>query len=215
MKFMRVKTVPKKFYFYVFAVLLITFLMYINDMAPVSTTEIATVKTIPIADEKPKVAPVKPREQMFSKTPESKEYETEKLPQPEDFFIVDGKELVLKLDPMNQLNDISRIDTFAKQLRAETRSEDSLAAERQLTEFLQSKIQTFRRSGLSRIDCGEYFCLFVAPVNRKNELFDEYMSSRERNNFGSGGYYNFESNGEKYNSIVISLKKDAFLAIPD
>ncbi len=208
---------PKKLHFYVFVALLIPFLMYINYMEPVNkpTMEMKTVKTIPIAEEKPNVAPVKQLEKAISKTPESKEYETKKPPKPEDFFIVDGKELVLKLDNMNRLNDVSRIDSFAKQLRAETRSVDSLAEERRLTEFLQSKIQTFRRSGLSRIDCGEYFCLFVAPVSRKNELFDEYMSSGERNNFGSGGFYNFESNGEKYNSIVISLKEDTSLAIPD
>lgn len=208
---------PKKFHYYVLAAILVTFIVYIYYIEPVNTPkiEIETVKTIPIADEKPNVAPVKQLEKAISKTPESKEYEIKGLPKPEDFFIMDGKELVLKLDDMNRLNDVSRIDTFAKQLRAETRSEDSLAEERRLTEFLQSKIQTFRRSGLSRIDCGEYFCLFVAPVSRKNELFDEYMSSGERNNFGSGGYYNFESNGEKYNSIVISLKEDTSLAIPD
>lgn len=131
---------------------------------------------------------------------------TETMPQPADFVQFDGEELVLKLNGMKQLNDAGRIDDFAKTLRAESRSDASLAAERQLTELLQTKVQTFRQSALSRIDCGEYFCLVVAPVQQPDELFNEFLQHSKPLRFGSGSFYNFHSNGELYNSLILSLK---------
>ncbi|TXH95961.1 MAG: hypothetical protein E6Q75_09025 [Rheinheimera sp.] len=131
---------------------------------------------------------------------------TKTVPQPADFVQFDGEELVLKLNGMKQLNDAGRIDSFAKALRAEARSDASLAAERQLTELLQTKVQTFRQSALSRIDCGEYFCLVVAPVQQQDELFNEFLQHSKPLHFGSGSFYNFQSNGELYNSLILSLK---------
>ncbi len=113
---------------------------------------------------------------------------------------------MLKLNGMKQLNDAGRIDSFAKALRAEPRSDASLTAERQLTELLQTKIQTFRQSALSRIDCGEYFCLVVAPVQQPDQLFNEFLQHSKTLSFGSGSFYNFHSNGELYNSLILSLK---------
>ncbi len=84
---------PKKFYYYVLVAPIVTYLLYIYCVEPVNTpkTEMETVKTIPIADEKPNVAPVKQLEKAISRTPETKEYETQELPKPEDIFIMDGK----------------------------------------------------------------------------------------------------------------------------
>lgn len=128
------------------------------------------------------------------------------VPQPADFVQFDGEELVLKLNGMKRLNDAGRIDSFAKALQAEPRSDASLAAERQLTELLQTKIQTFRQSALSRIDCGEYFCLVVAPVQQPDQLFNEFLQHSKTLSFGSGSFYNFHSNGELYNSLILSLR---------
>jgi hypothetical protein len=133
------------------------------------------------------------------------------VPAPADFVRLDGDELVLSLDAMDQLNDAGRIDFFARQLRAESRSDASLQAEQQLTELLQNKVQTFRRSALSRIDCGEHFCLVIAPVQQQDALFNEFQQHSKTLSFGSGGFYNFESNGELYNSLVLSLKENTSL----
>lgn len=133
------------------------------------------------------------------------------VPAPADFVRLDGDELVLSLDGMDQLNDASRIDFFARQLRAESRSDASLQAEQQLTELLQNKVQIFRRSALSRIDCGEHFCLVIAPVQQQDALFNEFQQHSKTLSFGSGGFYNFESNGELYNSLVLSLKENTSL----
>lgn len=133
------------------------------------------------------------------------------VPQPADFVQFDGGELVLKLNGMKQLNDAGRIDSFAKALRAEPRSDASLAAERQLTELLQTKVQTFRQSALSRIDCGEYFCLVVAPVQQPDQLFNEFLQHSKPLRFGSGSFYNFQSNGELYNSLVLSLSANTVI----
>jgi hypothetical protein len=133
------------------------------------------------------------------------------VPAPADFVRLDGDELVLSLDAMDQLNDAGRIDFFARQLRAESRSDASLQAEQQLTELLQNKVQIFRRSALSRIDCGEHFCLVIAPVQQQNALFNEFQQHSKTLSFGSGGFYNFESNGELYNSLVLSLKENTSL----
>ena len=67
------------------------------------------------------------------------------VPVPADFVRLDGDELILALDAMGQLNDAGRIDFFARQLRAEPRSDVSLQAEQQLTELLQNKVQIFRQ----------------------------------------------------------------------
>lgn len=128
------------------------------------------------------------------------------MPQPADFIHFDGEELVLTLSGLKQLNEAGRIDSFAKALRAEQRSDTSLDAERQLTELLQHKVQVFRQSALSRIDCGEYFCLVVAPVQQPDELFNEFLQHSKTLGFGSGSFYNFQSNGELYNSLILSLK---------
>jgi hypothetical protein len=133
------------------------------------------------------------------------------VPAPADFVRLDGDELVLSLDAMDQLNDAGRIDFFARQLRAESRSDASLQAEQQLTELLQNKVQIFRRSALSRIDCGEHFCLVIAPVQQQDALFNEFQQHSKTLSFGSGGFYNFESNGELYNSLVLSLKENTSL----
>ena len=135
----------------------------------------------------------------------------EVVPAPVDFVRLDGDELVLSLDAMDQLNDAGRIDFFARQLRAEPRSDASLQAEQQLTELLQNKVQIFRRSALSRIDCGEFFCLVVAPVPQQDALFNEFQQHSKTLSFGSGGFYNFESNGELYNGLVLSLKENTSL----
>lgn len=128
------------------------------------------------------------------------------VPQPADFVHFDGEELVLTLSGLKQLNDAGRIDSFAKALHAEQRSDTSLDAERQLTELLQTQVQTFRQSALSRIDCGEYFCLVVAPVQQQDQLFNEFLQHSKTLSFGSGSFYNFQSNGELYNSLILSLK---------
>lgn len=133
------------------------------------------------------------------------------VPVPADFVRLDGDELILALDAMDQLNDAGRIDFFARQLRAEPRSDVSLQAEQQLTELLQNKVQIFRQSALSRIDCGEFFCLVVAPVPQQDALFNEFQRHSKTLSFGSGGFYNFESNGELYNSLVLSLKENTSL----
>jgi hypothetical protein len=135
----------------------------------------------------------------------------EVVPAPVDFVRLDGDELVLSLDAMDQLNDAGRIDFFARQLRAEPRSDVSLQAEQQLTELLQNKVQIFRQSALSRIDCGEFFCLVVAPVPQQDALFNEFQQHSKTLSFGSGGFYNFESNGELYNGLVLSLKENTSL----
>lgn len=136
---------------------------------------------------------------------------TETVPQPADFVQFDGGELVLKLNGMKQLNDAGRIDSFAKALRAEPRSDASLAAERQLTELMQTKVQTFRQSALSRIDCGAHFCLVVAPVQQPDELFNEFLQHSKTLSFGSGSFYNFHSNGELYNSLILSLSANTVI----
>ena len=133
------------------------------------------------------------------------------VPVPADFVRLDGDELILALDAMDQLNDAGRIDFFARQLRAEPRSDVSLQAEQQLTELLQNKVQIFRQSALSRIDCGEFFCLVVAPVPQQDALFNEFQRHSKTLSFGSGGFYNFESNGELYNGLVLSLKENTSL----
>lgn len=133
------------------------------------------------------------------------------VPVPADFVRLDGDELILALDAMDQLNDAGRIDFFARQLRAEPRSDLSLQAEQQLTELLQNKVQIFRQSALSRIDCGEFFCLVVAPVPQQDALFNEFQRHSKTLSFGSGGFYNFESNGELYNGLVLSLKENTSL----
>ncbi len=133
------------------------------------------------------------------------------VPVPADFIRLDGDELILTTDAMDQLNDAGRIDFFARQLRAEPRSDASLQAEQQLTELLQNKVQIFRQSALSRIDCGEFFCLVVAPVQQRDALFNEFQQHSKTLRFGSGGFYNFESNGELYNSLVLSLKENTSL----
>ncbi len=133
------------------------------------------------------------------------------VPAPADFVRLDGDELVLSLDAMDQLKDAGRIDFFARQLRAEPRSDVSLQAEQQLTELLQNKVQIFRQSALSRIDCGEFFCLVVAPVPQQDALFNEFQRHSKTLSFGSGGFYNFESNGELYNGLVLSLKENTSL----
>lgn len=133
------------------------------------------------------------------------------VPVPADFVRLDGDELILALDAMDQLNDAGRIDFFARQLRAEPRSDVSLQAEQQLTELLQNKAQIFRQSALSRIDCGEFFCLVVAPVPQQDALFNEFQQHSKTLSFGSGGFYNFESNGELYNGLVLSLKENTSL----
>lgn len=133
------------------------------------------------------------------------------VPVPADFVRLDGDELILALDAMDQLNDAGRIDFFARQLRAEPRSDVSLQAEQQLTELLQNKVQIFRQSALSRIDCGEFFCLVVAPVPQQDALFNEFQQHSKTLSFGSGGFYNFESNGELYNGLVLSLKENTSL----
>ncbi|MFC0049371.1 hypothetical protein [Rheinheimera tilapiae] len=133
------------------------------------------------------------------------------VPVPADFVRLDGDELILALDAMGQLNDAGRIDFFARQLRAEPRSDLSLQAEQQLTELLQNKVQIFRQSALSRIDCGEFFCLVVAPVPQQDALFNEFQRHSKTLSFGSGGFYNFESNGELYNGLVLSLKENTSL----
>ncbi len=133
------------------------------------------------------------------------------VPVPADFVRLDGDELILALDAMDQLNDAGRIDFFARQLRAEPRSDVSLQAEQHLTELLQNKVQIFRQSALSRIDCGEFFCLVVAPVPQQDALFNEFQQHSKTLSFGSGGFYNFESNGELYNGLVLSLKENTSL----
>lgn len=133
------------------------------------------------------------------------------VPVPADFVRLDGDELILALSAMDQLNDAGRIDFFARQLRAEPRSDVSLQAEQQLTELLQNKVQIFRQSALSRIDCGEFFCLVVAPVPQQDALFNEFQQHSKTLSFGSGGFYNFESNGELYNGLVLSLKENTSL----
>ena len=133
------------------------------------------------------------------------------VPVPADFIRLDGDELILTTDAMDQLNDAGRIDFFARQLRAEPRSDASLQAEQQLTELLQNKVQIFRQSALSRIDCGEFFCLVVAPVPQQDALFNEFQQHSKTLSFGSGGFYNFESNGELYNGLVLSLKENTSL----
>ncbi|MDZ7867980.1 MAG: hypothetical protein U5L02_02050 [Rheinheimera sp.] len=136
---------------------------------------------------------------------------TEVVPVPADFVRLDGDELVLSLDAMDQLNDAGRIDFFARQLRAEPRSDASLQAEQQLTELLQNKVQIYRRSALSRIDCGEFFCLVLAPVPQQDALFHEFQQHSKTLRFGSGGFYNFNSNGELYNLLILSLKENTSL----
>lgn len=154
---------------------------------------------------------VSPAQTVAVTADQAKASETNELPTPADFARLDGEELVLTLDAMDQLNDAGRIDFFARQLRAEPRSDASLQAEQQLTELLQNKVQIFRRSALSRIDCGEHFCLVVAPVPQQDALFNEFQQHSKTLSFGSGGFYNFKSNGELYNGLVLSLKENTSL----
>lgn len=172
-----------------------------------SATEMSQPTMTPVSAPSPKLPPPPPSTKHRADVGAT----SATVPVPADFVRLDGDELILALSAMDQLNDAGRIDFFARQLRAEPRSDVSLQAEQQLTELLQNKVQIFRQSALSRIDCGEFFCLVVAPVPQQDALFNEFQQHSKTLSFGSGGFYNFESNGELYNGLVLSLKENTSL----
>jgi hypothetical protein len=176
-----------------------------------SATEMSQPMMTPVSTPPPSPSPPPPPPPPSTKHRADVGATSTTVPVPADFVRLDGDELILALDAMDQLNDAGRIDFFARQLRAEPRSDVSLQAEQQLTELLQNKVQIFRQSALSRIDCGEFFCLVVAPVPQQDALFNEFQRHSKTLSFGSGGFYNFESNGELYNSLVLSLKENTSL----
>lgn len=154
--------------------------------------------------------PVRPQE---SKDTETKSLE--ELTNSESFTIKEGDTEIINAAPLSRLNDLDKFDAFGQKLSEEneTRSEKSVYEELRLKEFLQEKVPTFKNSPVSRIYCAERYCLFVSTVNKDDELFLDFMRMSKKNEFGSGGFFNFESNGEKFNSVIISLQPGQSVAL--
>lgn len=140
---------------------------------------------------------------------------SEKIIDPTSFTMRDGTTEVLNTAPLSTFNDLDKFDAFGQKILAqnEPRSDQSIHEELRLKEFLQEKVLAFKNAPVRRFYCTERYCVFVAAVKKEDELFAEFMKAAQKNEFGSGGFFNFESNGEKFNSVIVSLQPGQSVAL--
>lgn len=139
----------------------------------------------------------------------------EEIIDPTSFTMRDGTTEVLNTAPLSTFNDLDKFDAFGQKILAqnEPRSDQSIREELRLKEFLQEKVLAFKNAPVRRFYCTERYCVFVAAVKKEDELFAEFMKAAQKNEFGSGGFFNFESNGEKFNSVIVSLQPGQSVAL--